>query len=55
MAKAKGKRAERTGKPLKYRNQSEVGHGSIGPTFEVTKSGCLILETASSCCPCTLR
>lgn len=54
IAKAKWKRAERTGKPLKYRNCSEVCDESTSPTFETIKSGCLILEAASSCCPCTL-
>lgn len=40
MAKAKGKRAEITGKALKQRNSSEFGHGSTGPAFEAIKSVC---------------
>lgn len=54
VAKAEAKRAERAGKPLKYKNCSEVGHRSTGPTFETIKSVCLILNAGSSFCLCTL-
>lgn len=52
-AKAKGKRAEGTSKPLKSRSYNEDGHGSTGSIFEVAASCCLALEAATYCSSCT--